>query len=245
MVAPDPPNIPSLARALLKCRVRVVLPGETDAAVDLDVLRRTEEVRLRAVYLRHRGRLVPVRRPRRRRPRGVVARRARRLRAQEHVRAPVLHRLEGPDRPPELHPRLRVLDRHLQAALGAAHLLRRERHAGERDRLLQRGPRGALLAEPRRGRHPRAVEPHLRLPPRHVHRRQRAPRHAGHARRHGEQAHPLGPDRPRGARRDEDQVGRGTVDHEGLRAVEHVVAAALAHVALPRRRGHWWPLASV
>ena len=68
--------------------------------------------------------------------------RARRLGAHRHVRRAVLHRLEGADRPAELLPHLRVLDRVLERALGDADRLgggeqgreraQRRRVAGER-----------------------------------------------------------------------------------------------------------------
>ena len=48
-------------------------------------------------------------------PRGPVRRGAHALDVDEHVGAPVLHRLERADRPAELHPVLRVLDRHRRA----------------------------------------------------------------------------------------------------------------------------------
>src|SRR6476469_8268565 len=76
----------------LEVQVRIVLPGEADAAVDLDVLGRGVEVRVRAVGLGERGhhrQLVVVLG---RRPRRVVRRRLRRLDLEEHVGALVLDR---------------------------------------------------------------------------------------------------------------------------------------------------------
>ncbi len=107
----------------------VVLPGEPDAAVDLDALRGAAEEGLRAVRLRD---------GRRRRELRVVARvghaggvvrgRSRRLDRHEHVRKLVLDRLEGADRAAELHAGLGVFGGHLEAALGSAKRLGGERN---------------------------------------------------------------------------------------------------------------------
>jgi site-specific DNA recombinase len=115
----------------LEVPVRRVLPGEADAAVQLDGLGGHGPVGLRAVGLgqrRQQGSVggVPV-------PggRGRERRRSRRLDQHEQVREPVLDRLERPDRAPELHPGRHVLDGQLQAPLGAADLVRRHRGGGQ------------------------------------------------------------------------------------------------------------------
>ena len=96
-------------------QVRVVLPREPDAAVDLDVLGGGVEVRVRAVRLRERRgerQLVGILGGG---PAGVVRGRARHLDLHEHVRALVLDRLERTDRTSELVALLRVLRRHVEA----------------------------------------------------------------------------------------------------------------------------------
>ena len=62
--------------------------------------------------------------------RRVVRGRACELEREQHVGALVLDRLERADRPPELHARLGVLDRHVEQALRAADHLVRERGRG-------------------------------------------------------------------------------------------------------------------
>src|ERR1700689_546681 len=101
-------------------QVSGVFPGEPDAAVDLDVFLRGVQVRVRAVSLGHAGRLRQVLRRCRRRPCRVVRSGARRLDLEQHRRALVLDRLEGPDRLAELLAGLRVRDRHVQAGLASA-----------------------------------------------------------------------------------------------------------------------------
>ena len=104
----------------LEEEVQVVLPGEADAAVDLqraarDVDRRVGRVGLGAVG-RHVGVLgVVVERPRR-----PVGDRARALGLEEHLRAGVRDGLVGADRAAELLALLGVLDRGLRHARGDA-----------------------------------------------------------------------------------------------------------------------------
>src|SRR5207253_6107300 len=86
----------------LEIQVGVVLPGEADAAVDLDVLGGGVEVGVRAVGLGQGGddgQLVAVLG---RSPTGVVGGRLGRLDLEQHVGALVLDGLEGPDGPAEL-----------------------------------------------------------------------------------------------------------------------------------------------
>ena len=123
----------------LEVQVRVVLPGEADAAVDLDVLGRAVEVRLGT------ERLGEARGDRQfvvtflGRPGGVVRGRLRRLDVQEHVGALVLDRLERSDRPTELHAVLRVLDRVVEDALRATDLFGGQRRGGDLQRRLETG----------------------------------------------------------------------------------------------------------
>src|SRR5438132_1086455 len=92
-------------------QVRVVLPREADAAVDLDVLGGAVEVRVRAVRLGERRGQRQLLGVLGRRPAGVVRGRTRHLDLHEHVRALVLDRLERTDRTSELVALLRVLRR--------------------------------------------------------------------------------------------------------------------------------------
>src|SRR6266550_3871298 len=112
----------------LEVQVGVVLPGEADAAVDLDVLGGGVEVGVRAVRLGEAGdgrQLVvelgggPAR---------VVGGRLGRLHLEQHVGALVLDGLEAADGPAELDADLGVVDRHVEALLGAAHLLGGQGH---------------------------------------------------------------------------------------------------------------------
>src|SRR5687767_5781539 len=173
----------------LEVQVGIVLPGEADPAVDLDVLRRGVEVGLGAVRLGQGGddrELVVVLR---RRPAGVVRRRLRRLDLEEHVGALVLDGLEGADRPAELDSGLGVLDRHVEALLGPAHLLGGQADGHLVERLRQGGPAGALLAEQLRLH---AGELQLGLLAGLVHRRQRRPGQARGVAGHGEERDALG-----------------------------------------------------
>ena len=123
-----------------------MLPGEPDAAVDLNAVGRHPGERLRAVAVRDRGgdrESVPGRLARRGGDR-VVGRRPGSLDVHGHLRAPVLHRLERADGPPELNARLGVLDRELHHPLRAADLLGGERdgrqvpHPGQREARVRR-----------------------------------------------------------------------------------------------------------
>jgi hypothetical protein len=144
----------------LEVEVRGVLPGEADAAVDLDALARAVEERVRAVGLGAAGRLAQLARllvrdlaraqELRRHGARIERHAARALHLQQHVRAHVLDALERANRPPELLAHLRVLDRHVQARLGPAHLLGAQAHGGqvqdhrERARAVHRGEASVL-----------------------------------------------------------------------------------------------------
>ncbi len=121
----------------------------------------------------------------------------------------MLDGLERADRAAELHALLGVGHRHLQAALGAAHLL--ERHHRHRfvEQPAKQLPAAAPVAEP--GHRSRRVEVHVGLGPGQVHRRQRLDTDAGA---------PCG-DEVQGevavlCRRDHQQVGKLRIEHKGL-----------------------------
>src|SRR5665213_546309 len=129
--------------------MRVVLPRETDTAVNLNVLRRAVEIRLGTERLRE---------ARRNRqfivallggPGRVVGRRLRRLNVEEHVRALVLDRLERSDRPTELHAVLRVFHGVVEHPLCAADLFSGQRRGGRLQRRLEAGERFALDTDER------------------------------------------------------------------------------------------------
>ena len=122
-------TIAAFAGRALEEEVEVVLPGEADAAVDLDRGVGDAPAGVRGVGLRHRG-------GQRQRlglgvggPGGVERRRAGVLGLQQHLRAAVGDRLVGADRAAELLAVLGVLDRHLERPLGDAGLLGGERDA--------------------------------------------------------------------------------------------------------------------
>src|ERR1700685_2145221 len=107
----------------LEVEVGTVFPGEADATVDLNGLRRDLAEDVRAIRLgQARGRrqvgFVEFRRPRR-----VVNHGGSRLDRYEHVRAAMFYRLEAADRPAELHPRPGVIDARLQAQPSRADML--------------------------------------------------------------------------------------------------------------------------
>ena len=120
-----------------------MLPREPDAAVDLNAVGRHPGKRFRAVAVRDRGgdcESVPGRLVRRRGDR-VVGLRPGGLDVHGHLRAPVLHRLERADGPPELNARLRVRDRQLHHPLRTADLLGGERDGRQVPHPGQRGAR--------------------------------------------------------------------------------------------------------
>ena len=194
----------------LEVQVGRVLPGEADAAVDLDVLGGGVEVGLGAVGLGQagdRGQLVV---ELGRAPGGVVGGGLGRLDLEQHVGALVLDGLEGADGATELHAVLGVLHRHLEHELGAADLLGGEADSGEVEHPLERRPSRRRRCRRARPAMPSSsslaclrvwsmVDSAVRVRPAAspVDREQR---HAG-----------VGP------RRHEDQVGGVPVEHEHLR----------------------------
>ena len=127
----------------LEVEVQVVLPGEADAPVDLDPVARHLPVGVGDERLGHRGGQRRVGGVLIGGPRGVVGDRLRVLDGHQHVRAPVLDRLVGADRPPEGDAHLRVLGAEVED------LLRAPAHLGaERDRRPGPGP-GPRPATPR------------------------------------------------------------------------------------------------
>jgi hypothetical protein len=186
----------------LEVAVGVVLPGEADAAVDLDRLRRALEERVARVGRggERRGDQVVgsvVRDPAR-----LVDRRARRLDEHEQIGAHVLDGLERADRPAELVADLGVLDGEIETALGAADLLGGERDAAEGERALE------PVAEAGPGLDADVVENDLGEHAAGVHRRQAVAPHA------------------RGAGRDlVEDVGADDQEIRGV-AVDHVTGAA-------------------
>ena len=123
------PNIAALALAALEEEVEVVLPGEADAAVDLDRGVGDAPAGVGGVGLGHRG-------GQRQRlglgvggPGGAVDGGAGVLGLQQHLRAAVRDRLVGADRAAELLAVFGVLDRHLHRPLGDPGRLGGERDA--------------------------------------------------------------------------------------------------------------------
>ena len=109
--------------------VDVAIPGEADAAVNLDRVPRRFEIAIGEVRLREGGEArgflqghVPG-------MSGVPEQATRRLGAHGHVGELVLHRLELRDRLAELLARARVRDGHLDETLRAAESIRRQEHA--------------------------------------------------------------------------------------------------------------------
>jgi hypothetical protein len=141
---------------------------------------------------------------------GVVDRGTGGLDLAEQVGTLVLDRLERPDRPVELHPDLRVLHRGVQARPCPTELFGGQRDHRQIERLAQKRRRVTLRADPHgRG----AVEIDPAQPARQVECVEPNPCHARRISFDGEQS------RSRvGARDDEQQIGRVTVDDEHLGA---------------------------
>ena len=152
-----------------------MLPREADAAERLHAVLAVGE---RGIE-RERGAAAAIancRRCRGRRPRArrVPHRRARELGARQHVGAAVLHALELPDRPAELHAHLRVLGRRVDAPLRDADRLGRREHRGQVAHT-RRVERGQLTVR----RDLDTVDDHFGESPGGVHARQLAHRAAG------------------------------------------------------------------
>src|SRR5437773_11017208 len=152
-------------------------------------------------------------------------RRARELELDEHARRAVLERLEAPDRHAELDARLQVVDRHLEGRAHAAQHLGGEADGGavedageERAAAADFAEHGVRLdagvgqVEERRAP---AVDAHLPLE-----------RHAGRVGADDERRDALYVMRPAGrARRHDEAVRRGAVEHLDLLAAEPPAAA--------------------
>ena len=167
-------------------------------------------------------------------PRRVVRGRLARLDLEQHVGALVLDRLERADRTAELHAVLRVLDRHVEHELRAAHHLVGERDRGLVERLARTPAKPSPVLAERRRRDVGELE--LRLLARHVHRRQRRAGEAVGVAATVKNEMPSVPVVPASAGDDDDEVGGVPVDHEHLLAGERE-AAALALGRLHRDAG--------
>ena len=134
----------------LEVQVRLVFPGEPDAAVHLDGVGRDARERRRARGLRDARRQRGIVGAVGQRPHRVVRGRAGVLEVDQQVRQPVLDRLERPDGPAELQPRLGVLDRQVEQMLCGADLLDGEQRRTHVQRMVDHALR------PRRVRPPAA-----------------------------------------------------------------------------------------
>src|SRR5437867_12742488 len=99
----------------------------------------------------------------------------------------MLERLERADLAPELLPRLRVLDRHLEGALGAAEAVGRDADGPEIEEALEERPGLSLPAEQRDARHRDVAQRHLPHPARQVDRLLGPHAHAATLARHQEE----------------------------------------------------------
>src|ERR1019366_1946161 len=209
---------PRTLRAL-EVEVRVVFPRESDATMNLNVLRRAVEVRLGTERLRQargdREFVVALLRG----PGRVVGGGLSRLDVEQHVRALVLDRLERTDRPTELHTVLRVLDRVVEDALRATDLFGGQCGRGHLQRRLETRERLPLDAdEPRRS----VTEHEATLLACLVHGRQRFARDALRVAVDGEERKTLG----RHRRHQEERRGA---------AVRDVAPHAIEYEAVARR----------
>jgi hypothetical protein len=133
----------------------------------------------------------------------------------------VLHGLERPDGPPELLPRLRVLDRRFQNPLHPADHLRAEYGRGRVERPGQRPARVAVRAEGVGLRHVDAREFDLVELARRVHRGHRPHAEPLGPARDGQQREPFAV-----ARHADDEVGRVGVGHEEFFTLDAETPAA-------------------
>jgi hypothetical protein len=123
--------------------VAVDVPGEADAAVDLDVLGGDQGGRLRHHRLGDGGRRLALGVVHRAGPGGVVGGDPGQLQLVEHVDDLVPDHLERGDGPVELDPLPGVVGRHGQGPLARAHALGAQ---GDPDVVHDAGPEGALVA---------------------------------------------------------------------------------------------------
>ena len=154
----------------------VELPGEAHAAVGLDVLLGRDVERVGRAHARRRRGHREVGRLGGERPRAVVRVGPRELDAHVHVHQLVLDGLERGDRPAEREAAERVLARHVERGLGAAHLLEGEQHGGPVEEPAEQRPALAGRAE-RLGR--RALEGDAGMRARGIHGAHRRPRDTG------------------------------------------------------------------
>ena len=126
------------------------------------------------------------------------------LEVDEQIRQPVLDRLERSDRPAELQPRLRIVDRQVEQMLSGADLL-----DGQQRRTHLQGVLDDPLGLAGTGDQPagRAGQPDGGLRPGQVERDQRAALHPRARRVDGVQGHPIGT-----SRGDEQVVGGSGID---------------------------------
>src|SRR5258707_5833684 len=197
--------------------VAVEFPGETHAAMDLDVVLGTMLERLGRADARGGRGLRQFRRIGRERPGAVVAIRARQRRRDIHVGEHMFYRLERADRPAEGDTIERIVAAHFQRAVGAPDLLERHQHRGAVEHLRDNAPAfigaaerlGLAIPESEFGLSPRWIDigqrPGLDALGLHVHQEQRD---VG-----------LAPARS-GARGDNREIGNGAVGHRLLHAIE-------------------------
>ena len=112
-------------------QMRVVLPGEADPAERLHAVLAVEERGVERERSRRGDREAVAVAGIARGARGVPHCGAGELGARQHVGAPVLHALELADRPPELHPHLRVVGGGLHTPLRDTDRFRGEQHRRE------------------------------------------------------------------------------------------------------------------
>src|SRR5580698_11103217 len=113
----------------LEPQMRVVVPGETDAAMNLDTFDRGMQVRFRRGSFRQAGQRGPFGIVDRGGLRRVIGSRFGQLDVEQHIGELVLDSLERAYCPPELHPQLRVIYCRFEQHLRAAHHLIGERNS--------------------------------------------------------------------------------------------------------------------
>src|SRR5688572_2668756 len=222
----------------LEPEVQVELPGEADAAVDLDGAARGSAVDVRERGLGDRGGARAL-------ARGAVGgvcrvphERARGLDVGHHLGQEMLDRLKGADLPPELLADPRVLERHLERPCRAPEAVGRDAETGEIGEPLEKRPGGALAPEDRVPCDVCAPQRHGAEAARHVEACVRRDAHAGLAALDGAERDAAAAVRRARAGDDEEEVGGGRVEHHRHRPAEgHPAALARrAHCDVVRRR---------
>ena len=156
-----------------------MLPGKTDAAVDLNGLAGHGFTHVAAIGFGHGDGLTGFGHILINRPGCVIGQRTGVLDLDHHVHALMLDGLKTADRLAELDPLLGVGDRHIELLLAGADHLGTQTGHGLVERPLDNRPARADLAQDLGGGHGHILEGHMALATGHIHRLELGDRHPG------------------------------------------------------------------